>query len=437
MRDKPGWREAYGPYDWYISKDPNGNYVASRNAGPPLTSTTPDIWALLTSIDGTVTAPVVTRIYIASGAYTGSATFAPALGKGYYLEGAGGYDLNNAAPAGQTQLQHTGTGKAFDGSTNWGSNSGNHSQQVHFYDLAFLGPATSGSLLDLTNADGWTMQRCTFWGNSTIVTGSIGIYSPSVSNDIKMVFRDNLILYFDTLMSLGVDHLAIEDCEMSLYKSYGIRITGGGSPDLHISHVHNYNAGQSTTHALVSDERSGGGTDYLYLQDVSVENNSIGVYTNVNGAPYLFLVSDIQTNSVKLIQTNIFPGLPIVVSAPATSTGLTGANTNFINYTPPATVGRYRLVWAIDTTTATTDNFTVVVTWKNAIGTARSQNSGGFDKNGTALVAGAITNTIGAGNYYGSIEFSIDNSATAITLSTAGTFTTVTYNLDAHLERIL
>jgi hypothetical protein len=124
---------------------------------------------------------------------------------------------------------------------------------------------------------------------------------------------------------------------------------------------------------------------------------------------------------------------PTIVSAPATATGLVAANTNFINFTPPAAAGVYEIKWAVDTTTATTDTFTVVVTYKNATGTARTQNSGGFDKAGTSLVAGAITSTIGAGNYYGSMMFSIDNSATPITLSTAGTFTTVTYNLDARL----
>jgi len=129
-------------------------------------------------------------------------------------------------------------------------------------------------------------------------------------------------------------------------------------------------------------------------------------------------------------------GYPLLVKAPTTLTGQVAAVTNFINYTPPAAVGDYMIVWSVDTTTATTDSFKVLVTYTNSIGTARSQNSGGFDINGTSLVAGAITNVIGAGNYYGTMIFSIDNSATAITLSTAGTFTTVAYTLTAKLYRI-
>ncbi len=128
-------------------------------------------------------------------------------------------------------------------------------------------------------------------------------------------------------------------------------------------------------------------------------------------------------------------GVPAIYGT-YSQTGKTAAVTNAINYTPPATAGRYRLSWVVTATTSTTDSFTVVIAFKDATGTAISQNSGGFDPNGTALVAGAITNTLGNGVYYGSMYFDIDNSATAITLSTAGTFTTVTYNLSATLEQL-
>ena len=146
-----------------------------------------------------------------------------------------------------------------------------------------------------------------------------------------------------------------------------------------------------------------------------------------------------ESTGVVAVDANITTaglGHPILVAAPTTLTAQAAAVTNFINFTPPAAVGDYMIVWAVDTTAATTDSFTVVVTYTNSTGTARTQNSGGFDKNGTGLVAGAITNVIGVGNYYGSMTFSIDNSATAITVSTAGTFTTVTYNLTAKLYRI-
>jgi hypothetical protein len=128
-------------------------------------------------------------------------------------------------------------------------------------------------------------------------------------------------------------------------------------------------------------------------------------------------------------------GVPAIYAVYST-TGNNIAVTNAINYTPPATAGTYRLTFTVDTRVATTDNFYVVATWKDAAGTARSQTIGGSNAVGSALVAGAITNTIGTGTYYGSVLFQIDNSATAITLSTVGTFTTVTYDLAATLEQL-
>ncbi len=146
---------------------------------------------------------------------------------------------------------------------------------------------------------------------------------------------------------------------------------------------------------------------------------------------FIVNVSGLPTKSNAITLTD--QGFPLEVASQSL-TAQAAAVTNTINYTPAAAAGIYEVVWTVDTTTATTDSFTVVITWKNATGTARSQNSGGFDINGTGLVAGAITNTIGAGAYYGSMVIQIDNSATAITLSTAGTFTTVTYNLAASLR---
>jgi hypothetical protein len=128
-------------------------------------------------------------------------------------------------------------------------------------------------------------------------------------------------------------------------------------------------------------------------------------------------------------------GVPAIYGSYST-TGNTGAVSNAINFTPQGVASRYRLSWSIDVTTATSHNFHLVGTWKDASGIARSQTLGGSDPAGNALVAGAITNAIGAGVYYGSVVFSIDNSATAITISTAGTFTTTVYNFDAILQQL-
>ena len=140
----------------------------------------------------------------------------------------------------------------------------------------------------------------------------------------------------------------------------------------------------------------------------------------------------VKSNNIALVGQ----GFPLIVAQSA-ATALNAADTNRINYTPPAVAGVYRLTYEVDVTTATTDNFHFVGTWKGATGDALSQTLGGSDKLGTGLIAGAITNTIGVGAYYGSVTFAIDNSGTAITLSTVGTFTTVVYNITAILERLV
>lgn len=128
-------------------------------------------------------------------------------------------------------------------------------------------------------------------------------------------------------------------------------------------------------------------------------------------------------------------GVPAIYASYST-TGNTAAVTNAINYTPPATAGRYRLSWTVGVTASVTHSFTVVATWKDDSGNTISQNLGGSSPSANALVTGSITNVIGTGVYYGSAILAINNGATAITLSTAGTFTSVTYNLSATLEQL-
>ncbi len=174
-----------------------------------------------------------------------------------------------------------------------------------------------------------------------------------------------------------------------------------------------------------------------------LSNNSGNLYENApTGKVFVIRVGGANAIEFNALGVSYYSGINTAGKgvAPIYASYSTSANaaavTNAINYTPPATAGRYRISWVFYTNTATTEIFTVVVTWKNATGTARSQNSGGFDKNGTSLAAGAITNVIGAGAYYGSMMIDIDNSATAITVSTAGTFTTVAYNFSAILEQL-
>jgi hypothetical protein len=128
-------------------------------------------------------------------------------------------------------------------------------------------------------------------------------------------------------------------------------------------------------------------------------------------------------------------GLPLIVSAPAVAADKSTAQTNFINYTPAAAAGVYRLTCLVNVTAWTTPaSFTVVVTYTDSKGTAQTETVGLIESDGTPAAA---VDTVD--RYYGiPMLIAIDNSATAITLSTSGTFSgSPVYQLAAVLERVI
>jgi|GEM_PF-4507494 len=116
------------------------------------------------------------------------------------------------------------------------------------------------------------------------------------------------------------------------------------------------------------------------------------------------------------------------------TTGNVGAVTNAINYTPPAVAGRYRFSGNVNVTAWTTPaSFTVVATYKDDSGNARTETLQ-LVRGTTGAAATAIT---AIDRWYFTLPlFAINNAATAITLSTTGTFTgSPVYNLSAVLEQ--
>lgn len=127
-------------------------------------------------------------------------------------------------------------------------------------------------------------------------------------------------------------------------------------------------------------------------------------------------------------------GIPAVYASYST-TANTGAVTNAINYTPPATAGRYRISGIVNMTAWTTPaSFTVAVTYKDDSGNARTETMT-VSRGSTGATAAAIT---AVDRWYFELPlFAIDNSATAITVSTTGTFTgSPSYNLSVILEQV-
>jgi hypothetical protein len=129
-------------------------------------------------------------------------------------------------------------------------------------------------------------------------------------------------------------------------------------------------------------------------------------------------------------------GVPIIVSAPAVSNNAASALPNFINYIPPAVAGVYLITAVCNVTAWTTPaSFTIVVTYKDNRGNARTEILG-MDLGSTGAPVQAITTV---DRYYSQpLLLAIDNTATAITVSTSGTFSGApVYQFAAVLMRVI
>lgn len=139
-------------------------------------------------------------------------------------------------------------------------------------------------------------------------------------------------------------------------------------------------------------------------------------------------------NSIsKWVNTNVQGlGIPIIPISIATASVST-SQSNLINYTPPATAGRYRINGTISNTSGTnTGNTTITVTYKSAASVAITYLPN-FEQSGSATF---LTGATGASlDFSFELYFSIDNSATAITLSTTVTGTVASF-VSATLEQL-
>jgi hypothetical protein len=112
----------------------------------------------------------------------------------------------------------------------------------------------------------------------------------------------------------------------------------------------------------------------------------------------------------------------------------TGSNASIATYTPTAD-GTFEISANVLVTTATTHSFNVICSYTDEGGSARNAILPFVLVAGSALVV-AIANANGTVPYMG-IPITIRaKAATAITVTTSGTFTTVAYNVDATIKQI-
>lgn len=148
-------------------------------------------------------------------------------------------------------------------------------------------------------------------------------------------------------------------------------------------------------------------------------------------------VSSLATNDVLTYNgtnwVNQQPSVGVSSVASYSQTGLAALVNNAINYTPPATANkRYRISTMVNIKTLGAGDISVTVGFTDASGTAQSINIIQTLQSGNGTVR---NDAQGAGIWTASMNFSIDNSATAITVSTTGT-TATSYAFAASLEAL-
>lgn len=132
--------------------------------------------------------------------------------------------------------------------------------------------------------------------------------------------------------------------------------------------------------------------------------------------------------------TTVGLGNPAVVSAAAPLTGQVAAVASVTTFTVGASDGTFEVSANVNVTAATTAAFGVVVTYTDETNTGRSLTLPVAQLAGTFIAS--ITNVTGVGPYEGAVLTIRAKAATAITVTTAGTFTSVQYNVSGTIKQI-
>lgn len=124
----------------------------------------------------------------------------------------------------------------------------------------------------------------------------------------------------------------------------------------------------------------------------------------------------------------------LVVRASGRSTAQTAAVASVATFTLTAADASFRIGCNVNITTSTSFNFSVQVTYTDETNTSRTLTLNVSQLAGTLVTA--ITDVTGAGPYEGVPVDIRCKASTAITVKTAGTFTTVTYNVEGSITQL-
>lgn len=132
--------------------------------------------------------------------------------------------------------------------------------------------------------------------------------------------------------------------------------------------------------------------------------------------------------------TTVALGNPAIVSASAPLTGQVAAVASVTAVTVGASDGTFEVSANVNVTAATTAAFGVVITYTDETNTPRSLTLPVAQLAGTFIAS--ITNVTGTGPYEGAVLTIRAKAATVITVTTAGTFTSVTYNVSGTIKQV-
>lgn len=126
-------------------------------------------------------------------------------------------------------------------------------------------------------------------------------------------------------------------------------------------------------------------------------------------------------------------GVPVVV-ATGRATAQVAANASVSTYTVGAADGSFEVSANVNVTAATTASFTVTCTYTDETNVSRVLTFGFTQLSGATFLT-VITNVTGTGPYESPIFHIRCKAATAITLATTGTFTSVAYNVEGIIKQ--
>ncbi len=228
---------------------------------------------------------------------------------------------------------------------------------------------------------------------------------------------------------------------LSGQNSVGLRISSGGGSGafttIGINDTHNLSSGTEKTLVIqptYASSGTAGSTDFIINRTETSLGSGVHRFVDyqVATATKFSMLNTGKVDTYAAVATAGW-GMPTIYAS-GSATAQTALVASVAAYTVGAADGTFEVTANVNVTTSTLHNFGVVITYTDETNTSRSLTLPMAQLAGTFVAA--ITNATGAGPYEGAKVCIRAKASTAITITTAGTFTTVTYNVYGSISQI-